>query len=67
MSTHTRLGSFLKTKGLGEYISACAQRALRGNAPAALREYSVAFDKRAKRILLKAEVERELSQDERDA
>ena len=67
MSAHTRLGSFLKRKGLKEYITECAQRALQGNAPSGLLEYSFSIDESAKRILFKAEVERELSQDERDS
>lgn len=48
------------------WIMASARRALFGQTPAPLREYSFTFDEGAKRITLKAEVERELTETERE-
>jgi len=52
---------------LPNWIAACARRSLRGHMPAPLREYSFSFDELAKRITLKAEVERELTEEERES
>jgi hypothetical protein len=66
MTEQTHLGWFLTNTNLPDYITSCAQSALRGQTPAPLREYSFAFDEIAKRIALKAEVERELTENERE-
>ena len=55
-----------KPRSLPDWIMASARRALLGQTPAPLREYSFAFDESAKRIMLKAEVERELTEAERE-
>jgi len=47
-------------------IAASARRALQGQMPASLREYSFSFDRAAKHIMFKAEVEPALTEDERD-
>ncbi len=52
---------------LQDWIAACVRRALQGQAPAALREYSFSFDELAKRITLKAELEWDLTEDERES
>ena len=53
-------------RNLPGWIMVSAQRALLGQTPAALRGYSFAFDEDAKRITLRAEVERELTEAERE-
>lgn len=52
---------------LQDWIAACVRRALQGQAPAALREYSFSFDELAKRITLEVDVERDLTEDERES
>ena len=53
-------------RNLTDWIKACARQALLGQTPEVLREYSFAFDEAAKRIMLKAEVDRELNEDKRE-
>jgi len=53
-------------RSLPDWITASARRALLGQTPAPLREYSFAFDEDIRRITLKAEVERELTEAERE-
>jgi len=45
-------------------IAASARRALQGQMPASLREYSFSFDRAAKHIMFKAEVEPALTEDD---
>lgn len=52
---------------LYEYITACARQALQGQIPSPLRRYSFWFDEDEKRIVFKAEVEKDLSEDERES
>lgn len=52
------------TMSLYEYITACARRALQGQIPSSLRRYSFSFDAADKRIVFRAEVEKNLNEDE---
>lgn len=51
---------------LPDRIAVFARRALLGQLPAPLRAYSFDFDETSKRITLRAEVDRELTEDERE-
>ena len=55
-----------KPRSLPDWIMASARRALLGQTPALLRGYSSTFDEDAKRIMLMAGVERELTEAERE-
>lgn len=66
MTDRGRLGSFLKNVDVYSYIMRSAKRALGGQTPTALRQYSFSCDEVAKTILFRAEVERELTEDERE-
>lgn len=65
MADKAKLGSFLKNVSLQDYIIASAKGALGGQTPNALRQYSFSFSEQDKSILFKAEVDRELTKEER--
>lgn len=66
MTDESRLGWFLKDCSIQEYILLGAQRALGGQTPDILRQYSFSYNEYNKTIIFKAEVERELTEDERE-
>ncbi len=53
-------------KNYCEHIMWSARRALGGQTPIALRQYSFSFEDATRSIVFKAEVERELTEDERE-
>ena len=55
-----------KPRDMAKWINASAKVALLGQTPVPLRQYSFALDERARRITLKAEVDRPLTEAERE-